>query len=35
MTFLTVEEIEPEPLPAHLTLNVNWFEELRGQFRKL
>lgn len=29
--FLMIEEIEPEPLPDHLVLIVNWFDELRSR----
>lgn len=30
--FLMIEDLEPEPMPDHLTLVVNWFEELRSHF---
>ena len=26
---LMVEEVPPEPMPDHLSLIVNWFEEIR------
>lgn len=30
--FLFIEDIEPEPMPDHLTLIVNWFDELENHF---